>query len=299
MANINARALIQETLLKIGTGEEAYRNFLQFSVTQDMHHYDFENLCLIYGQRPEASMLKSYTDWQQNKRYVRRGTKGIATLREDVYGRKYIYMKHDIADTNGRNSPQVWGVTPHIEERLLNTLNTQDLKSYLTKQVEHILYLQKNPEQARVSDILYRSGGDNPEIIYAVGKAIQNSALYAAGSRCGFSMEETQLFPQTGPLPPFFMTWAFFIPVQRTVSGVLEKVERAYWQIIREERKESERIELPGDRGDILSLNLMQQTGSLVAKGSGMDKSSAEQISGQLSFFTDERRTVGYGQRAR
>jgi hypothetical protein len=44
------------------------------------HRYSFHNVCLIAGQRPEATRVAGFHTWRKLGRFVRKGEKGIAIL---------------------------------------------------------------------------------------------------------------------------------------------------------------------------------------------------------------------------
>lgn len=63
-----------------------YKTYL--TVMSRFHHYSFRNSILIWLQRPDASMVAGYTDWQRNfHRQVRKGEKGIRILAPVIYSR--------------------------------------------------------------------------------------------------------------------------------------------------------------------------------------------------------------------
>jgi hypothetical protein len=52
------------------------------------HQYSFGNCILIYLQKPDATLVAGFGRWLENKRYVRKGEKGIAILAPLVGKRK-------------------------------------------------------------------------------------------------------------------------------------------------------------------------------------------------------------------
>lgn len=68
---------LTEAIGAIETGGQ-WRDWLDFA--QRLHKYSFNNLILIWTQRPDASAVASYQTWQALKRQVRRGEKAIRVL---------------------------------------------------------------------------------------------------------------------------------------------------------------------------------------------------------------------------
>lgn len=50
------------------------------NVMANMKHYSLNNTILIVAQRPSATMVMGYKDWQKLGRYVQKGEKGISIL---------------------------------------------------------------------------------------------------------------------------------------------------------------------------------------------------------------------------
>lgn len=76
---------------------ESYKNYL--SCMSKFHRYSISNSILIHMQRPDASYVAGYTDWQKKfHRQVNRGEKGIAIIAPSPYKRK---VSETVKDQNG------------------------------------------------------------------------------------------------------------------------------------------------------------------------------------------------------
>ena len=68
--------------LKEGTAEvfasNKYKQYL--SAMSRFHDYSYNNILLILWQNPEASYVAGYKTWENLKRYVKKGEKGITIL---------------------------------------------------------------------------------------------------------------------------------------------------------------------------------------------------------------------------
>jgi len=92
----------------------SHKNWTDFLTTAArLYKYPYHEQLMIYAQRPDATACAEYELWnEQMRRYVRRGSKGIALI--DASGDKprlrYVF---DIADTGGgENSRRPFLVRP-------------------------------------------------------------------------------------------------------------------------------------------------------------------------------------------
>lgn len=77
---------------------EKYKAFL--SSMAKFHHYSLNNQILIAVQKPDSTLCASYTTWQKQNRYVKKGEKGIQIICPAPY--KKEYLKDVIDKTTGR-----------------------------------------------------------------------------------------------------------------------------------------------------------------------------------------------------
>jgi len=77
---------------------DAWERFLTFA--QSFHAYSLNNVLLILSQRPEASRVAGFRQWQAKGRQVRKGEKGIKIL-------GYSTMKVTDQDENGDETERV------------------------------------------------------------------------------------------------------------------------------------------------------------------------------------------------
>ena len=43
-----------------------------------IYRFDFDNVLLVYAQKPNATLIADFDTWKKVNRYVKRGSKGIA-----------------------------------------------------------------------------------------------------------------------------------------------------------------------------------------------------------------------------
>jgi DNA primase len=68
---------LTDAIASIETGEQ-WQAWLDFA--RRLHRYSFNNLVLIWTQRPNATSVASYRTWQALNRQVRRGEKAIRVM---------------------------------------------------------------------------------------------------------------------------------------------------------------------------------------------------------------------------
>ena len=91
------RQLADITALQITGSYQSWTDFL--TTAARLYKYPYHEQLMIYAQRPDATACADYDTWSKTmRRYIRRGTKGIALIDNDsdVPKLKYVY---DLADT--------------------------------------------------------------------------------------------------------------------------------------------------------------------------------------------------------
>ena len=175
---------------------ENWTHFLQFSGR--FYKYTYDEQISIYFQRPEATAVASYEIWnQQMRRYIKRGSVGIAVIDNSGNGTRLRYL-FDIADTGTRQisrTPNVWKMSREHEKAVAQDLEQQyGIPSNIGSLENHLelLAMQKASEyweahSGEIAGIL----DDSALAVYDVDalgfnfrKAVSNSTLYQLISRC-------------------------------------------------------------------------------------------------------------------
>ena len=94
------RELYEETIHWISKSEDSWKNFL--SCMGRLYQLDFLNTCMVYAQRPDASVLAGYDAWHEMDLPVARGSKGIAVFPSKIFGEGVTHV-YDIQDVKGGN----------------------------------------------------------------------------------------------------------------------------------------------------------------------------------------------------
>ncbi len=93
-------ALAERTARQLTDNLDNWMSFLDTAAR--LYKYPYHEQLMIYAQRPDATACADYDTWSKTmRRYIRRGTKGIALIdnESDTPKLKYVY---DLADTGTR-----------------------------------------------------------------------------------------------------------------------------------------------------------------------------------------------------
>ena len=95
-----ARQIYDMQIKDVTTSPEKWKSILKLA--GNLYRYEFDNILLIYAQRPHATLVADYDTWKKVDRYVMRGSKGIAIFPSRALN---THLRHvfDITDTGGRN----------------------------------------------------------------------------------------------------------------------------------------------------------------------------------------------------
>ena len=189
-----------DTEREITGSHERWTAFL--TTAARLYKYPYREQLMIFAQRPEATACAEYDLWNKTmRRYVRRGSKGIALV--DTSGEipriRYVF---DVADTGARHdsrSPFLWQLEDQhmnaVHDALENRYGADDFM--MADQLEHIasqLAMEYWEEHQR--DILDIVDGSFLEEYdeFNVGASFRSAAAisisYALLSRCGLEQEE-------------------------------------------------------------------------------------------------------------
>ena len=265
--------LAAQTAREIAADGETWRSFLQTAST--LYKYGFYDQMMIYAQRPDATACASFELWTNTmRRYVRRGTKGIALL--DMTGDvpRYHYV-FDAADTGMRKdsrSPFVWAVN----EENGAVIGTMLEKEYevsanrgLAGQLEEIAmqkamdYWQEHQDELRdIVDGSLLMEYDELNLELAFRNTATTGVQYMLLSRCGLA-EEHRFEPEDFATILEWNTSKALSALGTAVSEISEEVlrsierearsverSRPYAELQNGERFSDSRPENPGRAGD-------------------------------------------------
>ena len=192
--------LYEQTITTISQSEESWKDFLR--CMGRLYQLDFLNTCMVYAQRPGATILAGYDEWLNMDLPVRRGSKGIAIFPSKLFGENVKYV-FDVADTsgtgirpwnwsvNGTNRRQLAGMLfPDIyqkEKKFKKSLNTFT-RTYVWSMIKGEDGITKMLE--RLQSL---TGAEASIEEMEITQFIVDSTLYAVESRCGITDREMDL----------------------------------------------------------------------------------------------------------
>ena len=265
--------MADDTARKI-TGD--YLDWATFLATSSrLYKYPFHDQLLIYAQRPDATACASYDLWNDTmRRYVRRGSKGIALLTPSASGMSLRYV-FDVSDTGTRqNSRNVepWALSDETEMPVRQMLEDQyyaDASAGLIKQIDQIAqqqalaYWRDHARDIRDSvDSSALMDYDDFSIGASFRKAAAASISYSIQSRCGL---EPELFREDFTEVLDWNTPATVAELGKAVSEISGQILRQIETTVRtaERSMNHERTELQEER-------------RLSTAGHGPDRSGAQ-----------------------
>ncbi len=244
----------------------SYQEWTAFLATAGrLYKYPFPEQLMIYAQRPDATACAEYNFWNYRmRRYVRRGTKGIALI-DNSQDRPVLRYVFDVSDTGGlenARTPQLWKYGPEYEQVVTAALadrygvpGADGLSDQLEKIAARVAaeYWDEHQE-----DILHIVDGSFLEEYdrFNIGEQFQNSAFvsiaYTVMSRCG--LEPESYFQYEDFLSVFdFSTLSTVTALGMAVSQGSEQVLRQIEVTIKtfERAKLAERSTQHGEQADV------------------------------------------------
>ena len=172
-------------------------------LTGQLYRYEFDNILMVYMQRPGARLIADFDTWKRVGRYVRRGSKGIAIFPSRALKPEIRYV-FDISDTGGRESRLTWefdrntvkAYAAWIREKAGSALTEgkESDKSFLKGFTEKRIGVIMDSEFGeRITEFVNLAGNkqitENGRVqeITAV-EALKRSVMYAVFTRCGFDL---------------------------------------------------------------------------------------------------------------
>lgn len=184
--------LYERTVTMISESEENWREFLE--CMGRLYQLDYLNTCMVYAQRPDATVLAGFDEWMELNLPVMRGSRGIAIFPSKLFGENVTHV-FDVSDTKGPGvRPWNWTVNgtnrrklakmlfPEIyekEKKFKNSLNTFT-RTYVWFMIREEDGISKTLQRLKVL-----TGAEAELEEMEITRFIVDSALYAVESRCG------------------------------------------------------------------------------------------------------------------
>lgn len=183
----------------------------------NLYRYEFDNILLIYGQKPNSRLVADFDTWKKVDRFVKRGSKGVAIFPSRALEPHMRYV-FDISDTGGRNVKLTWDLEGDTLKEFADFLITEgQVEPYentdretlfnvikdFTK--EEIRVIMKEEFEERISEIKRLSGSVITEYVGSdasiqpkrkglpdMEQLVYQSVLYTVGTRCGFDLSSQE-----------------------------------------------------------------------------------------------------------
>mgnify|MGYP002511144729 CR=1 FL=1 len=198
-----ARQIYQDVIARVTRTEADWKAVCRLA--GQIYRYEFDNVLMVYAQRPSSTLVADYDTWKKVHRYVKRGSRGVAIFPSRALkpGLRYVF---DISDTGGKNVKLTWDLEGENLPDLLSALwkrgeipeppgadrksQLEQLKAFTKQEVRGILKEDFGKQYAEVAMLAGReiTGGENKTPELAAQELIFNSIFYAVGTRCGFDL---------------------------------------------------------------------------------------------------------------
>jgi len=198
-----ARQIYQDVIARVTRTEADWKAVCRLA--GQIYRYEFDNVLMVYAQRPSSTLVADYDIWKKVHRYVKRGSRGIAIFPSRALkpGMRYVF---DISDTGGKNVKLTWDLEGENLPDLLSALHKrgevpeapktdrkscmEQLKAFTKQEVRGILKEDFGKQFAEAAMLAGReiTGGENETPELAAQRLVFNSIFYAVGTRCGFDL---------------------------------------------------------------------------------------------------------------
>ena len=198
-----ARQIYQDVVARVTRTEADWKAVCRLA--GQIYRYEFDNVLMVYAQRPSSTLVADYDTWKKVHRYVKPGSKGMAIFPSRALkpGLRYVF---DISDTGGKNVKLTWDLEGENLPDLLSALwkrgeipeapgtdrksRMEQLKAFTKQEVRGILKEDFGKQYAEAVMLAGReiAGGGNETPEPAAQELVFNSIFYAVGTRCGFDL---------------------------------------------------------------------------------------------------------------
>ena len=210
------QAIYDDAIKQATSSERKWKEILRLA--GNSYRFEFDNILMIYEQRPHATLVTDYDTWTDVGRYVKRGSKGIAIFPSRAL-KPYLKYVFDIADTGGSNRQLTWNLNQNnLSDYLKLLVANGELAEYPAGEVKeqknslklytgtNVWGIIRTDFEDRMSELKQITGSvikdfsekrEGLEQRDAIEDFVYKSIMYAVGTRCGFELSgEEQDFHQ-------------------------------------------------------------------------------------------------------
>ena len=198
------RQIYNETIHEVTKSPENWKEVLR--LMSRIYRYEFDNILMVYAQKPASSLVADFDTWKKVGRYVLRGSKGIAIYPSRALSPHCRYV-FDISDTGGRKRKLTWdlggetlanyaeylsktgeiGSTAGLEDAELQKVIWDFTKTQIDAIIKETHSMSDNIKQV-VSSMTGRDG----ETGMGGDDLVTRSIYYVVASRCGFDLSSQE-----------------------------------------------------------------------------------------------------------
>ena len=188
--------MAEDAARQITGSREQWTAFLRTAAR--LYKYPYHEQLMIFAQRPDATACAEYDLWNDTmRRYVRRGSKGIALIdtRGDRPRLRYVFDVSDTGERKNSRPVQLWEMKEEYREPIMHALEQafevsregQSLESMIYAAAERLAADYWDNYSRQILDIVedsYLAGYDGFETGVAFRRAAATSIAYCLYSRC-------------------------------------------------------------------------------------------------------------------
>ena len=210
------RQIYNVVIKEVTETQESWKSVLRLA--GKIYRYEFDNVLMVYAQKPHATLVADFDTWKKVGRYVKRGSKGIA-----IYPSRALqpYMRYvfDISDTGGKQSELTWNLdvdklpefmeyqVAHGKYQKYEGVTREDsliaLKDFTKREIGVIIeeeFENRMTELSQITGSVIKEFSEKREGLHEVpdlAELARKGILYVVGTRCGFDLSaEEQDFSQ-------------------------------------------------------------------------------------------------------
>ena len=210
------RQIYNVVIKEVTETPESWKSVLRLA--GQIYRYEFDNVLMVYAQKPHATLVADFDTWKKVGRYVKRGSKGIA-----IYPSRALqpYMRYvfDISDTGGKQSELTWNLdgdklpefmeyqVAHGKYQKYEGVTREDsliaLKDFTKQEIGVIIeeeFENRMTELSQITGSVIKEFSEKREGLQEVpdlAELARKGILYVVGTRCGFDLSaEEQDFSQ-------------------------------------------------------------------------------------------------------
>ncbi|MBQ5990524.1 MAG: DEAD/DEAH box helicase family protein [Oscillospiraceae bacterium] len=237
----NVQELMEERVSALWKNPEDYVSFLE--TASRLYKYSFKDQILIHAQRPDAVACAEYDTWGREditNRYVKRGSKGIALIKEEN-GRAKLRYVFDFADTAAKDersrTPFFWKVTDENEDAVIKRLSpaADYLGEAVRVKTDELVKLHSEEYLTGLleeKDNTFLAGLDDMSIRFRFEDLLKTSVSYTVLTRCGYDAEALTDLEELRGLYEFNSIKAMTV-LGDAVSTISEQILRNIEQTLR------------------------------------------------------------------